>query len=75
MRSTKPHTITVNVVTLSADRPPFIGVLHRHFQKSLPAVLPDARGVTLIAPVDLLSFLVPEPLLKGIASIEVIYGK
>lgn len=76
MRSSKPYTIHITTI-VGAGRtvPPFISVIHRHFQKSLPSVLPDARGITLFAPVDLLEFLIPEKLLDSIESIEVTYGR
>jgi hypothetical protein len=52
--------------------PTFLGIIHRHFEKSLPAVS-DAKEVTLIAPLDLLDYIVPDIMLDKIESIEIRY--
>jgi hypothetical protein len=72
-RSTKPYSINV-YKTDKGDFPVFLGIIHRHFEKSLPSVS-NAREVTLVAPIDLLDMLVPAALLDKIDSLEITYRK
>lgn len=74
-RSTHAPIITVQVPTKSSsDFPPFIGVIHRHFQKALPSTS-DAREVTLTAPLDMLGFMIPEHVLNRMESLEIVYHR
>lgn len=58
----------------TSELPAFIGLFHRHFQKSMPTVASD-REATVTAPVDLLDLMMPESLLKDVESVEVHYKK
>lgn len=73
-RSSKPPVVEITKV-IGSELPPFLPLLHRHFQKSLPYVPSGAMTSTLVANVDLLDLLVPQPILESIESIEIVYDK
>lgn len=54
--------------------PPYIPLIHRHFQKACPA-LANRDYAQVTAPVDLLSLMMPEWMIDHIESIEVTYKK
>ncbi len=62
------------VIGQGADLPAFFGVVHRHFQKSVPFTA-SSQEATLVVPLDLLAMLVPEQLINSIESITVTYRK
>lgn len=72
MRSKAPQVIQINKVRDRGPLPPFVGLLHRHFQKALPALASNKQAV-LNAPIDLLDMIVPDDMLDSIESIEVHY--
>lgn len=73
--SAKRHTVTVRKVRQLGDMPPFLGVVHRHFEKARPEIPAALKEVSLNAPLDMMDFLLPNALLAGVESIEIIYKR
>jgi hypothetical protein len=72
LRSKATKTVDVSkLIGIGTPLPPFLGLIHRHFEKARPAV--NGKKATLNAPVDLIDMIVPEDMLKDIESIEIVY--
>ena len=74
MRSTKPKEVKISKVSTQGTLPPFLDLIVRHYEKSVPIVTNDKQA-TLVAPLDLLSILIPGSMLATIASIEIEFKK
>jgi hypothetical protein len=67
-------TIEVRKNRNAGEMPPFLGVIHRHFEKAIP-ISGSTNKVTLIAPLEMLEFLIPQALVNGIESVQIVYEK
>lgn len=74
LRSNKPKVIVVKKVRTLGEMPPFLGVIHRHFEKARPPVA-NLKEAKLVAPTDLLEHVFPPDSLRDIDSIEILYHK
>lgn len=74
LRSNKPKVVTVKKVKGQGEMPPFLGLIHRHFEKAKPAV-GNVRDALIVAPTDLLEHVFPGDTLSNIESIEIRYHK
>jgi hypothetical protein len=74
LRSKKTPVIEIQKVRTTGEMPLFLGVLQRHWEKSKPAIA-DPKKATLVAPIEMLDFLVPQALLANFESVEILYEK
>jgi hypothetical protein len=54
--------------------PPFLGVIHRHFEKAKPQI-GGVKSATITAPLDMLDLLIPQALLNSIEELQITYQK
>jgi hypothetical protein len=73
-RSLNTKTIEISKVRDRATLPAFVGLCHRHLEKSMPALKSDKQA-TVTVPVDLLNMIVPEELLAGVEGLDLVYKK
>ena len=74
LRSSKLE-VQVSKVSNLGDQPPFLGICHRHFEKAKPFVASGAKEVILMAPLDMLDFLLTPALVAEIDEIQIVYKR